>query len=58
LIEFIAKHFHELDDDNSGYLTIEEYRRKEILSKDGQICSQKEILGLKGVAQLLSGSSY
>lgn len=50
LIEFIAKRFQELDDDNSGYLTIEEITGGKYYLKNGQICSKKgEILGLKGV---------
>jgi len=41
-----------LDDDNSGYLTIEEITGGKYYLKDGQICTKKgEVLGVKGMKQ-------
>ena len=52
LIEFIAKRFLELDDDDSGYLTIEEITGGKYYLKNGNICSKKgDVLGVKGLRQ-------
>lgn len=52
LIEFIANRFKELDDDDSGYLTIEEITGGKYFLKNGQICSKKgEVLAVKGMKQ-------
>lgn len=52
LIEFIANRFKELDDDNSGYLTIEEITGGKYYLKNGQICSKAgKVLGMKGMKQ-------
>jgi hypothetical protein len=52
LIEFIANRFKELDDDNSGYLTIEEITGGKYYLKNGQICSKKgHVLGVAGLRQ-------
>lgn len=52
LIEFIAKRFLELDDDDSGYLTIEEITGGKYYLKNGNICSKKgDVLGVAGLRQ-------
>jgi len=52
LIEFIANRFKELDDDGSGYLTIEEITGGKYYLKNGQICSKKgDVLGMQGMKQ-------
>jgi hypothetical protein len=52
LIEFIANRFKELDDDNSGALTIEEITGGKYYLKNGQICSKEGVtLKAQGVAQ-------
>ncbi|CAB9514832.1 expressed unknown protein [Seminavis robusta] len=52
LIEFISNRFKELDDDDSGYLTIEEITGGKYFLKNGQIVSKVGgVLGVKGVKQ-------
>jgi len=53
LIEFISKRFDELDDDDSGCLTIEEITGgKYYLGRDGNICSKSGgTLGVRGLKQ-------
>lgn len=55
LIEFINSEFKRLDDDNSGYLTIEEVTGGKYFLKNGQIVSregqQLSVRGLKSFSQ-------